>query len=71
MRLLIRAISSSCLVDVPDVTAVGGATGSSKVHTEESIETCGAEVQKGNAPTERKIQRLFRREEVSQSDQEM
>ena len=43
----------------------GGATGSSKVHTENSIETCGAEVQKGNAPTERKIQRLFRREEVS------
>ena len=43
----------------------GGATGSSKVHTEESIETCGAEVQKGNAPTERKIQRMFRREEVS------
>ncbi len=43
----------------------GGATGSSKVHTEQSIETCGAEVQKGNAPTERKIQRLFRREEVS------
>ncbi|MGN0243188.1 MAG: phosphoribosylformylglycinamidine synthase [Lachnospiraceae bacterium] len=43
----------------------GGATGSSKVHTEESIHTCGAEVQKGNAPTERKIQRLFRREEVS------
>lgn len=43
----------------------GGATGSSKVHTEESIETCGAEVQKGNPPTERKIQRLFRREEVS------
>ncbi|MGI6500494.1 MAG: phosphoribosylformylglycinamidine synthase [Anaerostipes sp.] len=43
----------------------GGATGSSKVHTEESIETCGAEVQKGNAPTERKIQRLFRRPEVS------
>ena len=43
----------------------GGATGSSKVHTEESIESCGAEVQKGNAPTERKIQRLFRREEVS------
>ena len=43
----------------------GGATGSSKVHTEESIETCGAEVQKGNAPTERKIQRLFRRAEVS------
>ncbi len=43
----------------------GGATGSSKVHTEQSIETCGAEVQKGNAPTERKIQRLFRRREVS------
>ena len=44
---------------------LGGATGSSKVHTEASIETCGAEVQKGNAPTERKLQRLFRREEVS------
>ncbi|MBQ8317887.1 MAG: phosphoribosylformylglycinamidine synthase [Lachnospiraceae bacterium] len=43
----------------------GGATGSSKAHTESSIETCGAEVQKGNAPTERKIQRLFRREEVA------
>lgn len=43
----------------------GGATGSSKVHTMISIETCGAEVQKGNALTERKIQRLFRREEVS------
>lgn len=43
----------------------GGATGSSKAHTVESIHTCGAEVQKGNAPTERKIQRLFRREEVS------
>lgn len=43
----------------------GGATGSSKVHTEKSISTCGAEVQKGNAPTERKIQRLFRRTEVS------
>ena len=43
----------------------GGATGSSKVHTTKSLETCGAEVQKGNAPTERKIQRLFRREEVS------
>ena len=43
----------------------GGATGSSKGHTDTSIETCGAEVQKGNAPTERKIQRLFRREEVS------
>ncbi len=43
----------------------GGATGSSKVHTEKSLSTCGAEVQKGNAPTERKLQRLFRREEVS------
>lgn len=43
----------------------GGATGSSKVHTVESTTTCGAEVQKGNAPTERKIQRMFRREEVS------
>ena len=43
----------------------GGATGSSKVHTTTSIETCGAEVQKGNAPTERKIQRLFRRAQVS------
>lgn len=43
----------------------GGATGSSKAHTTSSIDTCGAEVQKGNAPTERKIQRLFRREEVS------
>ncbi len=43
----------------------GGATGSSKVHTESSIESCGAEVQKGNAPTERKVQRLFRREVVS------
>ena len=44
---------------------IGGATGSSKIHTEASIEVCGAEVQKGNAPTERKIQRMFRREEVS------
>ena len=44
---------------------IGGATGSSKVHTEESIEVCGAEVQKGNPPTERKLQRLFRRPEVS------
>ena len=43
----------------------GGATGSSKAHTVESLDTCGAEVQKGNAPTERKIQRLFRREEVA------
>lgn len=43
----------------------GGATGSSKVHTTASLSTCGAEVQKGNAPTERKLQRLFRRAEVS------
>ena len=43
----------------------GGATGSSKAHTVESIDTCGAEVQKGNAPTERKLQRLFRNPEVS------
>ncbi|MCD8156950.1 MAG: phosphoribosylformylglycinamidine synthase, partial [Clostridiales bacterium] len=43
----------------------GGATGSSKAHTTASIDTCGAEVQKGNPPTERKIQRLFRREEVA------
>ena len=44
---------------------IGGATGSSKAHTEESITTCGAEVQKGNAPTERKLQRLFRRPEAA------
>lgn len=44
---------------------IGGATGSSKAHTTKSIDVCGAEVQKGNPPTERKIQRLFRREEVS------
>ena len=44
---------------------IGGATGSSKEHTEESINTCGAEVQKGNPPTERKIQRLFRNEKVA------
>ena len=43
----------------------GGATGSSKSHTEESIEICGAEVQKGNAPEERKLQRLFRNQKVS------
>lgn len=43
----------------------GGATGSSKAHTQQSIETCGAEVQKGNPPTERKIQRLFRDKAVS------
>ncbi|MDD6203680.1 MAG: phosphoribosylformylglycinamidine synthase [Firmicutes bacterium] len=43
----------------------GGATGSSKAHTAESLSTCGAEVQKGNAPTERKLQRLFRSPEVS------
>ncbi|HBI6976297.1 TPA: phosphoribosylformylglycinamidine synthase [Clostridium perfringens] len=45
---------------------IGGAIGSSKEHTEESINQCGAEVQKGNAPTERKIQRLFRNKEVAQ-----
>ena len=44
---------------------IGGATGSSKEHTEESINTCGAEVQKGNPPTERKIQRLFRNEKLA------
>ena len=44
---------------------IGGATGSSKAHTTQSIDVCGAEVQKGNPPTERKIQRLFRRREVS------
>ncbi len=44
---------------------IGGATGSSKAHNTESTSVCGAEVQKGNAPTERKLQRLFRREEVS------
>ena len=44
---------------------IGGATGSSKSHTLESLETCGAEVQKGNAPEERKLQRLFRNGEVS------
>ncbi|MBM6838024.1 phosphoribosylformylglycinamidine synthase, partial [Clostridium saudiense] len=44
---------------------IGGATGSSKEHTEDSINECGAEVQKGNPPTERKIQRLFRNKEVT------
>ena len=44
---------------------IGGATGSSKEHTEASLESCGSEVQKGNAPEERKIQRLFRRSEVT------
>ena len=44
---------------------IGGATGSSKEHTEASLESCGSEVQKGNAPEERKIQRLFRRKEVT------
>lgn len=44
---------------------IGGATGSSKEHTEESLETCGSEVQKGNAPEERKLQRLLRRPEVT------
>ena len=47
----------------------GGATGSSKAHTESSIETCGAEVQKGNPPTERKIQRLFRNPKVAKRSQ--
>ena len=49
----------------PGRDGIGGATGSSKVHTTASIEVCGAEVQKGNAPTERKLQRMFRRPEVS------
>lgn len=44
---------------------IGGATGSSKAHTHESVETCGAQVQKGNPPTERKIQRLFRQGETA------
>ena len=44
---------------------IGGATGSSKEHTEESLETCGSEVQKGNAPEERKLERLFRRPEAT------
>ena len=48
-----------------DRDGIGGATGSSKAHSTSSIDTCGAEVQKGNAPTERKIQRLFRRAEVT------
>ena len=43
---------------------IGGATGSSKAHNHESLESCGAEVQKGNAPIERKLQRLFRREDA-------
>lgn len=44
---------------------IGGATGASKAHNSKSLATCGAEVQKGNAPTERKLQRLFRRPEVA------
>ena len=44
---------------------IGGATGSSKAHTTKSVETCGSEVQKGNAPEERKLQRLFRNPEAS------
>ncbi len=44
---------------------IGGATGSSKAHTEKSVEVCGAEVQKGNPPTERKLQRLFRKKDVA------
>lgn len=65
VRPPIPVISSSSSADVPDVTAAAVLPDPSKVHTDTSIETCGAEVQKGNAPTERKIQRLFRREEVS------
>ena len=49
----------------PAATACGGATGSSKAHTEKSVEVCGAEVQKGNPPTERKLQRLFRDGDVT------
>ncbi|MBR1533325.1 MAG: phosphoribosylformylglycinamidine synthase, partial [Ruminococcus sp.] len=45
---------------------IGGATGSSKAHNAHSVETCGAEVQKGNAPEERKLQRLFRRKDACQ-----
>ena len=44
---------------------IGGATGSSKAHTKDSVDVCGAEVQKGNPPTERKMQRLFRRSDVT------
>ncbi len=44
---------------------IGGATGSSKAHTEKSVEVCGAEVQKGNPPTERKLQRLFRKKDIA------
>ena len=55
-----RATSSSCSAASTGRDGCGGATGSSKKHTEESLETCGAEVQKGNPPEERKIQRLFR-----------
>ena len=55
---------SSCWAAARAVTAVGGATGSSKAHKLTSLETCGAEVQKGNAPIERKLQRLFRREDA-------
>ena len=50
---------------------IGGATGSSKEHTEKSIESCGAEVQKGNRSIERKIQRLFRNKEVIYNDKKM
>ena len=48
---------------------IGGATGSSKAHTLESVETCGAQVQKGNPPTERKLQRLFRNPDARQAHQ--
>ena len=57
--------AATCLGGRTGRDGCGGATGSSKAHTTQSIDTCGAEVQKGNPPTERKIQRLFRREEVS------
>ena len=56
---------SSCRVFSSRLSQTRGATGSSKAHNTKSTSVCGAEVQKGNAPTERKLQRLFRREEVS------
>ena len=60
MKLLRYQLLRELALDVYKRQGCGGATGSSKVHTEKSIEDCGAEVQKGNAPTERKMQRLFR-----------
>jgi phosphoribosylformylglycinamidine synthase len=65
VRVQIRATSSFLLGGRTGRDGCGGATGSSKAHTSKSLATCGAEVQKGNAPTERKLQRLFRRPEVS------